>query len=121
MSEPTSDARRHTRAQVALSCTFGTNDDTPRSGTVTSLSLKGCFIKTRAWAERGMEMHIKLWLPEQRWLRLRAAVLYHMEKIGFGLTFRDLAPDDAATINGLIQGGGLPPAQPHGDEGGESD
>lgn len=102
MSETKPDARKLTRAQVALSCTFGPSDDTPRSGTVTSLSLKGCFVKTRAWAERGMEMHVKLWLPEQRWLLLRGAVLYHMEKIGFGILFRDLAPDDAATIDALI-------------------
>jgi hypothetical protein len=106
MSETKPDARKQTRVQVALSCTFGLSDDTPRSGTVTSLSLRGCFVKTRAWAERGMEMHVKIWLPEQRWLLLRGAVLYHMEKIGFGLSFRDLTPGESNTLDALINGGG---------------
>ncbi len=92
------------RKKVTVPCTFGLNDDTPRNGMVTSLSIKRCFVKTKAWAKDGMEMHIKLWLPEQRWLPLRATVLYSMEKVGFELSFADLTPVETEALRGLIGG-----------------
>ena len=104
MSGTTQDARRISRIQTSLSCTFGTSEDTPRSGTVTSLSAQGCFVKTTAWVNDGTEMFIKLWLlSERRWLVLRATVLYHLENIGFGVGFKEMTPDDIQALDTLIR------------------
>lgn len=90
------------REKVLLPCAFGMSDDTPRKGTVTSLSVKRCFVKTKAWAKDGMELHVKLWLPEERWLPLRAKVLYCMEKVGFELLFDATTPEETAALRALI-------------------
>lgn len=88
---------------LSASCTFGSTEDTPRSGTVTSLSHAGCFVKTRAWAERGLKMFIKIWLPGGGWLPLRATVIYHMDKVGFGLAFEGLTQDDESSIDLIMR------------------
>lgn len=107
MSGTTQDARHVSRIQTSLSCTFGASEDTPRSGTVTSLSSQGCFVKTTAWVNEGQEMFVKLWQqPERRWLVLRSTVLYRMENIGFGLRFKELAPEDRQALATLIQESG---------------
>jgi hypothetical protein len=109
----------HARAKVSVSCAFGPTEDTPRSANVTSLSIRGCFVKTRAWAERGSEMFIRIWQkPERNWLTLRATVLYHMDKIGFGLRFDDVTPDQEAAIRAVMDealGGDSQPAEEGGD------
>lgn len=102
MTNPPTAKGQNGREKVSIPCTFGMSDDTPRNGTVTSLSVARCFVKTRAWAKDGMEMHFKLWLPEQRWLPLRATVLYCMEKVGFELLFNDLAAEDADALRALV-------------------
>ena len=90
------------REKVSLPCSFGMSDDAPRKGTVTSLSVKRCFVRTKAWAKDGMELHLKLWLPEERWLPLRATVLYCMEKVGFELRFDDPTPEETEMLRRLV-------------------
>ena len=111
----------HARAKVSVSCAFGPTEDTPRSANITSLSVRGCFVKTRAWAERGSEMFIRIWQkPERNWLTLRATVLYHMDKIGFGLKFEDLTPEQEEAIRAVMeeaQRGDAPAAEDRGDGG----
>jgi hypothetical protein len=111
----------HARAKVSVSCAFGPTEDTPRSANVTSLSVRGCFVKTRAWSERGSEMFIRIWREQERdWLTLRATVLYHMDKIGFGLRFDDMTPEQEAAIRAVMEealggGGDSQPAEEGGD------
>lgn len=102
MTDTPSDKKQDGRGKVSIPCAFGLSDDAPRKGTVTSLSARGCFVKTRAWVKDGMEMHFKLWLPDQHWLPLRATVLYCMEKVGFELLFNDLTDEDVETLRGLV-------------------
>lgn len=103
------DQRKRPRVKAALSCAFGTVPTTPRSGKVTSLSASGCFVKTKAYATRGSTMYISLWLPERRWLALKGTVLYHMDGVGFGVSFESLFEDDEAALNRLISGEGPAP------------
>lgn len=111
----------HARAKVSVSCAFGPTDDTPRSARITSLSVRGCFVKTRAWAERGSEMFIRIWRePERDWLTLRATVLYHMEKIGFGLRFDDITPSEEEAIRAVMEDALRDDAPPAGDGGAEN-
>lgn len=99
----TTNSRKNRRVKTAISCIFGTTPDTPRSGTVTSLSVSGCFVKTKTWASNSAEMHIRLWLPAERWLPLHGTVLYHLDHIGFGLLFTDVSPDDESILNMLVE------------------
>lgn len=116
MTGTTEDARRNTRIQTSISCTFGTSEDTPRSGTVTSLSHHGCFVKTTAWANEGQEMFVKLWLPPlRRWLVLRSTVLYRLENIGFGVRFKEVGDEDAQALAALIGETSGQPARHDGD------
>ena len=98
----TADTRTNPRVKTAISCNFGPNPDTPRSGTVTSMSALGCFVKTKGWTTKGQKVHLRLWLPEGQWLRLQGTVIYHMEGIGFGLTYDDVGRDDEMKIKELV-------------------
>ena len=95
--------RGHPRVKVTWDCTFGTDEDTPRSGKVTSLSARGCFVKTKAWVTRGQSIHVKVWQADWKWLHLRGTVHYHLEGVGFGMLFSDLGEEAAAAIGRLIE------------------
>jgi hypothetical protein len=47
-------------------------------------------------------MHLRLWLPEGQWLPLQGTVLYHMERVGFGLTFDEIGLEDEMKIKALV-------------------
>lgn len=101
MTNTVPEKKQNGRGKLSIPCAFGSSDDTPRKGVVTSLSLRGCFVKTKAWVKDGAELRFKLWLPEQRWLPLRATALYCMEKVGFQLAFNDLTPEDTEALRQL--------------------
>ena len=113
-----SEKREHPRVKVTWDCTFGADEDTPRSGKVTSLSVRGCFVKTKAWVTRGQSIHVKVWQADWKWLPLRGTVHYHLEGVGFGMLFTDLDEETAAAIKRLV--GRESPAPPAaGAEGGD--
>ncbi len=95
--------RNNSRVKTNIDCIFGVTPEATRSGKVTSLSVGGCFVKTTIWATDIPKMYIRLWLNSQGWLRLQGSVLYHLEKIGFGLRFADLTPEDESAIKELIE------------------
>jgi hypothetical protein len=99
----TPNIRQNARVRVSISCIFGVTPDTPRSGTVTSISVLGCFVKTKGWASKGQKMHLRLWLPDNCWLRLQGTVLYHLESIGFGLIFNEVSSDDESMLESLVR------------------
>ena len=47
-------------------------------------------------------MYLRLWLPEERWLRLQGEILYHLEEIGFGIVFTDVGSDDETMLRELV-------------------
>lgn len=95
-------SKRTKRIKTDLQCTWGLTDACPRNGKITSLSLKGCFVKTTAATTDGQTVFINCWLPSRRWELLRGKVLYHIEKIGFGLNFTDLSEEHREMIAELI-------------------
>ena len=97
------DARKKTRFLSELSCAFGPTPDTPRSGTITSIGLKECFVKTKAIVIEGQSLHIRVWTPENCWLRLSGRVKYHMERVGFGVVFHDLSDEQLADLSHLVE------------------
>ena len=97
------DARKKTRFLSELSCAFGPTPDTPRSGTITSIGLKECFVKTKAIVIEGQSLHVRVWTPENRWVRLSGRVKYHMERVGFGVIFHDLSEAQLADLSHLVE------------------
>lgn len=96
-------SRNNSRVKTNIDCIFGVTPEAPRSGKVTSLSLAGCFVKTTIWVTDVPKMYIRLWLGSQRWLRLQGVVLYHLEKVGFGMRFADLTPQDESALKELME------------------
>jgi hypothetical protein len=96
-------ARKKTRFLSELSCAFGPTPDTPRSGTITSIGLRECFVKTKAIVIEGQSLHVRVWTPENCWLRLSGRVKYHMERVGFGVVFQELSEDQLADLSHLVE------------------
>lgn len=97
------DRKRQTRFITDLSCTFGTTPEAPRSGKITSLSPTGCFVKTKALVTRSQDLFLRIWMPDNRWLRLSGAVNYSMEGVGFGLGFAPPGDDEKADLDRLLE------------------
>jgi hypothetical protein len=96
--------KRQTRFITDLSCTFGTTPDAPRSGKITSLSSTGCFVKTKAMVTKSQSLFLRIWMPENRWLRLCGAVNYNMEGVGFSLGFTTQGDEERADLDRLLEG-----------------
>lgn len=97
------DRKRQTRFITDLSCTFGATPDAPRSGKITSLSLTGCFVKTKAMVTKRQSLFLRIWMPENRWLRLCGAVNYNMEGVGFSLGFTTQGDEERADLDRLLE------------------
>lgn len=97
------DVRGKTRFIAELSCAFGPTPDAPRSGTITSIGLKSCFVKTKAIVMEGQDLFVRVWMPENGWLRLKGKVKYHMNKVGFGVDFHELSEEQTAGLAGLLE------------------
>lgn len=97
------DAKKKMRFLSELSCAFGPTPDTPRSGTITSIGPRECFVKTKAIVIEGQTLYVRVWTPENRWLRLSGRVKYHMERVGFGVVFHELSEEQMAGLAVLIE------------------
>ncbi|HYP01745.1 MAG TPA: PilZ domain-containing protein [Pyrinomonadaceae bacterium] len=91
------------RVKTALPCNWGLSEDSPRNGNITSLSLAGCFIQTKANATENQQVYVSCWLPSQRWFALRGRVSYHLPKVGFGLVFLELTSEQKQMLAFLIE------------------
>lgn len=94
--------RETRRIKTKLSCNWGVTEDCPRSGTITSLSVQGCFVQTKAAVNEDQPLFLNCWLPSQRWLPLRGRIVYHLPRVGFGLIFTDLSDNDQEMVNLLL-------------------
>ena len=90
------------RLRPPMHCYWGQTENCPRNGRITSLSVDGCFIKSKAVAADGQDLFVNCWLPSERWLMLRGRVAYHLPKIGFGLTF-DLTDTEREMVSTLLE------------------
>ncbi len=97
------------RVKIDLHCSWGLTDACPRNGTITSLSARGCFVKTTAATTDGQTIFVNCWLPSRRWMMLRGTVIYHLEKVGFGLIFSGLDEEQKATVSELVEQNGDKP------------
>ncbi|HJQ31825.1 MAG TPA: hypothetical protein VJ866_06600 [Pyrinomonadaceae bacterium] len=95
--------KQQTRFLADLSCAFGPTPDAPRSGTITSIGPKECFVKTKATVMEGQMLHVRVWMSDRRWLRLSGKVKYHMDRVGFGVIFHDLTDEQTADLARLVE------------------
>ncbi len=98
-----SNGKQQTRYLADLSCAFGPTPDAPRSGTITSIGLRECFVKTKAIVIEGQSLHLRVWTPENRWLRLTGRVKYHMERVGFGVVFDPLSEQQRSDLSRVVE------------------
>ncbi|HYG11324.1 MAG TPA: hypothetical protein VD835_15355 [Pyrinomonadaceae bacterium] len=90
------------RVACALDCNWGYSEDTPRNGKITSLSLKSCFVQTKALVTEGQQLFVRCWLPERRWLALNGTVKSSLERVGFSYSFAELSEEQVATLKSLM-------------------
>ncbi|HEX8708963.1 MAG TPA: hypothetical protein VF723_12020 [Pyrinomonadaceae bacterium] len=97
--------------RTSLECYWGLTEACPRNGKITSLSTRGCFIKTTAEAGEGQTVYLNCWLPSdlqgrlesEPWMMVRGRVIYHLEKIGFGMQFTELTAAENDIVLLLIE------------------
>lgn len=90
------------RVACALDCNWGYTEDAPRTGKVTSLSLKNCFVQTKAIVTEGQQIYVRCWLPERRWLALNGTVKSCLERVGFSYNFAELTDEQRETLKSLM-------------------
>ncbi|MDQ3920160.1 MAG: hypothetical protein M3348_16980 [Acidobacteriota bacterium] len=48
-------------------------------------------------------LFLRIWMPENRWLRLRGAVNYNMEGVGFSLGFTEAGDEERVDLDRLLE------------------
>jgi hypothetical protein len=96
-----------------MACHWGPNDECLRNGRVTRLSVtyRTCFIQTKAPANDGHTMFVKIWLPDEftvtmslanNFMLIRGTVAHYSPKIGFGLHFGELTKGENDILSMLV-------------------
>lgn len=62
------------------------------------ISLGGCFVHAMHEQERGVVVMLKIQLPDEGWLELKAETLYRRPGFGFGVRFIDTPPETQARL-----------------------
>ncbi len=75
---------------------------TSREGTVTDLSMAGCFVVTSADVQPKELIRLELTLETGRRLHLWGEVVYRMEEIGFALRFTGTEETELRMLEALI-------------------
>ena len=83
--------RRAERVKVNLPARWEVASARER-GTVSDISVTGCFLLTGGETTPGQAVSVALELPKGRTIELRGEVVYHTEEIGFAVRFTS---DDA--------------------------
>ena len=91
------------RVACALSCNWGLTEDTPRNGKITSLSLRSCFVQTKALINEGQQVFVSCWLPTERWLALSGTVKIAQPRVGFSCGFAELNAEQRRMIELLME------------------
>lgn len=94
--------RETDRVRTSIVCSWGLTEVCPRNGRITSLSARGCFIKTKAEVREGQSVFVNCWLPSEHWMPLRGQVRYCLPRIGFGLVFDSLTDKQGGMIELLM-------------------
>jgi len=103
MNTMTVDNRQTLRILTFVPCFFGMNEDPTRNGTITSLSAKGCFVKTKAVAAEGQTIFLSLCLSDEQRLSIEGIVVYHVDDIGFGVLFTEINAENQIAVDEFLK------------------
>ncbi len=103
MSKTPIDNRQTPRVLTSVPCFFGMKGDATHSGTITSLSEKGCFVKTKAVATKDQTIFLHLCLSDKQRIATEGIVVYHINDIGFGALFTEIKAVDQSAINEFVE------------------
>lgn len=86
-------------------------------GKITSLSRGGCLLQTDAIQPLfDRTIYIRVPLPEHEWWEVECQALYYLRDVGFGVEFKGLTDEDAATLRRLMRHHREHPPDSAGDE-----
>ena len=57
------------------------------------ISLGGCFVHAMHEQERGVVMMLKIQMPDEGWIEVKAETLYRRPGFGFAVKFIDMTPE----------------------------
>ncbi len=103
MNTMTIDNRQTPRILTSVPCFFGMKRDATSNGTITSLSAKGCFVKTKAVATTGQAIFLSFGLPGEQQLSIEGMVVYHIDDIGFGALFTEIKAADQSAVDEFLK------------------
>jgi PilZ domain len=73
------------------------------------VSLGGCFVHAMHEQERGVVVMLKIQMPEEGWLELKAETLYRRPGFGFAVKFIDMSEDTRARLARALEALGSNP------------
>lgn len=96
------DRRSKPRLSVSLDAVWdGTTGNHPAR--ITNLSAGGCYLDTVGETMRGEVVAFRVSLPDGDWLYLEGEVRHYAPRIGFGVRFIDLEPEQEEKIEALLK------------------
>jgi hypothetical protein len=96
-----SERRKTERVQVSLAARWE-GVLTRREGTITDISLSGCFMLTMDTVTPCELISIEIQIPTGRWIYLWAEVVYSIPEMGFALRFTGSADETEEIMLGML-------------------
>jgi len=93
--------RKHKRVPILVEVLWegGTRSAGART---TDISEGGCFVDTIGHAAVGETIHLKLLLPDGKWMPVQAEVVYELPRTGFGVRFTDISDQNRKRLRSLL-------------------
>ncbi|HEX8636134.1 MAG TPA: PilZ domain-containing protein [Pyrinomonadaceae bacterium] len=94
--------RRHPRVKASIPIHWGLTPECLRQDRITSFSIGGCFIQTKAAARPLTLVYIRFFLSNKGERIIRAEVRYHLSEVGLGVEFVNLTADEKESFQNLV-------------------
>jgi hypothetical protein len=100
---PERQRRKLQRVAVTLPVNWGMTRACLNNGTITSLSSKGCLIKTDSPEALSIQIiYLRFQLPDGSQMMLQGRVLYYLKQVIFGVEFIALAEQDQSRLDQFV-------------------
>ena len=91
------------RVRASLPVNWGDTKICLLSGKITSLSIKGCFLQTEFEHLAQKTIFISNQLKNKKWILMQGEVVYHLDKIGLGVQFKELSYENKLILANLVE------------------
>jgi hypothetical protein len=97
--------RRATRVPTSIDIKWGFGEVCEYDGTIINLTVLGCAVHNKEGVEvqPGQVVFIRFWMPAERILKIEVVHTALGGVEGFGARFLDLADEDKATLEEMVQ------------------